>query len=445
MSSNRYQVICAIIPSGSDDMEISVQARDLGEFDVIVAGGGLAGTFAAVSAAREGCKVLLVESCGCLGGMLTAGSVPCIMDEKGKGGMLQELFDFLDLYGMRVARFGKKVDEQGRKIPGRIVDSEGCKVFLDKLVRDNGVTTLLYSRVAACRMDGKRIRQVLVATECGNYCAGAKVFIDATGNGNLAALAGCDFEWGQPGTGHISPATTGFSLLGMPDDCDGTDSGLEKRAYGALLEEHGIHTSVGDVGFVRLPAMKTWDMNIDFQYGVLPDDIHSMTRATMESRQEVFEAIEKHKKIPGYESLWISHTAEHLGLREGRRVFGHYRITDEDIASGRKFEDGICLVRSKVDVHKLHENDTLSTSRGVTSQPFEIPFRSLIARDAENLLLAGRCISGDFYPHGAYRMMGNTSAMGEAAGFGAAYVCRKDIALHEIPADALRQRMREYL
>ena len=103
------------------------------------------------------------------------------------------------------------------------------------------------------------------------------------------------------------------------------------------------------------------------------------------------------------------------------------------------------MVRSKVDVHKLHENDTLSTSRGVTSQPFEIPFRSLIARDAENLLLAGRCISGDFYPHGAYRMMGNTSAMGEAAGFAAAYVCGKNIALNEIPANALRQRMQEYL
>ena len=426
-------------------MDFVVQTRDLGDFDVVVAGGGLAGTFAAVAAAREGAKALLIESCGCLGGTLTAGSVPSIMDEKDKGGMLQELFDFLNSYGMSVTRFGKKIDETGKKIPGRIVDAEGCKVFLDKLARDSGVTTLFYSRVSACELEGKQLKRVLIATEAGNYCASGKVFIDATGNGNLAALANCSFEWGQPGTGHISPATTGFSLVGMPEDCDGTDSGKEKRAYGQLLEQHGIQTSVGDVGFVRLPAMKTWDMNIDFQYGVMPDDIHSMTKATMDSRLEIFEAIEKHKKIPGYESLWISHTAEHLGLREGRRVFGHYRITNEDIEAGRKFPDGICLVQSKVDVHKLHEDDTLSTTRGIKSQPFEIPFRSLVARDAENLLLAGRCISGDFYPHAAYRMMGNTAAMGEAAGFGAAYAIANQLALTALPQEILRQRMAAYL
>jgi len=359
--------------------------------------------------------------------------------------MLQELFDFLNGYGMSVARFGPKVDASGNKIPGRIVDAEGCKVFLDRLVTESGVTTLFYSRVAACQMEGSGIRQVLICTEAGNYSAQGHTFIDATGNGNLAALAGCRFEWGQPGTGHISPATTGFSLLGMPEDCDGTDTVADKRAYGKLLEDHGIRTSVGDVGFVRLPSMKTWDMNIDFQYGVLPDDIHSMTKATIDSRLEVFEAIERHKKIPGYESLWISHTADHLGLREGRRVFGHYRITDSDIEEGRKFPDGICLVQSKVDVHKLHENDTLSTSRGIKSQPFEIPYRSLIPLDASNLLLAGRCISGDFYPHGAYRMMGNTAATGEAAGYAAAYCVKHGTALTDVPCDLLRQRMKEYL
>ena len=422
-------------------MEFTVKVRQLGSFDVIVAGGGLAGTFAAVAAAREGAKALLVESGGCLGGTLTAGSVPSIMDEKDKGGMLKELFDFLNSYGMSVARFGKKIDENGKKIPGRIVDAEGCKVFLDKLVRENGVTTLFYSRVAACEMEDKTIKRVLIATETGNYCAEGKVFIDATGNGNLAALADCGFEWGQPGTGHISPATTGFSLVGMPEDCNGTDSGKEKRAYGDLLASHGIQTSVGDVGFVRLPAMKTWDMNIDFQYGVMPDDIHSMTKATMDSRLEIFEAIEKHKKIPGYEQLWISHTADHLGLREGRRVFGHYRITDGDIEAGGKFADGICLVQSKVDVHKLHENDTLSTTRGVKSQPFEIPFRSLIARDADNLLLAGRCLSADREVQGQLRIMGYCFMMGQAAGTAAALAVSKAVSPENVDIEALQKQL----
>ena len=109
-------------------MSFTVETRHLGDFDVIVSGGGIAGTFAAASAAREGGKVLLVEAGGCLGGTLTSGAVPSIMDEKGKGGMLGELFDFLNARGMSVARFGKKVDENGKKIPGNREYGRGCAV-----------------------------------------------------------------------------------------------------------------------------------------------------------------------------------------------------------------------------------------------------------------------------------------------------------------------------
>lgn len=426
-------------------MAFVVQTRDLGTFDVIVAGGGIAGTFAAVSAAREGGKVLLIEQSGCLGGTLTAGSVPSIMDEKDKGGMLAELFAFLNERGMSVTRFGKKVDENGKKIPGRIVDVEGCKIFFDRLTRNAGVQVLFYSRVAACEKADGSIRRVLISTEAGNYEVAAAIFIDATGNGNLAGMAECRFEWGEPGTGRMSPATTGISVVGLPESYDGTDSTMEKREYNAMLKSHGIYISTEEAGIVRLPAMKAWDMNIDYQYQVMPDDIHSLTKATMDSRDEVFENIEKHKKIPGYEAIWLEHTAEHLGLREGRRVFGHYRITTQDIIDGKKFPDGICLVQSKVDLHKIHAKDTLSVSRGIKSQPYEIPYRALIAADCDNLLLAGRCLSGDFYPHASYRMMGNMGATGEAAGFAAMYAISHQTPLTEVPATLLRERMREYL
>ena len=426
-------------------MAFTVKTRDLGMFDVIVAGGGIAGAFAAVSAAREGGNILLIEQSGCLGGTLTAGSVPSIMDEKDKGGMLAELFAFLNERGMSVARFGKKIDANGKKIPGRIVDVEGCKVFFDRLAQETGVQVLFYSRVAACEKAGASVRRVLISTEAGNYEASAKIFIDATGNGNLAGMAGCRFEWGEPGTGRMSPATTGFSVVGLPEEYDGTNSAIEKREYNAMLKAHGIHISTEEAGIVRLPAMKAWDMNIDYQYQVMPDDIHSLTRATMDSRSEVFENIEKHKQIPGYEELWLEHTAEHLGLREGRRVFGHYRITTQDIIDGKKFPDGICLVQCEVDLHKIHAKDTLDASRGIKSQPYEIPYRSLIAADCDNLLLAGRCLSGDFYPHASYRMMGNMGATGEAAGFAAMYAISNGVSLADVPAEVLRERMKEYL
>ena len=426
-------------------MSFTVEAKDLGSYDVIVAGGGIAGTFAAASAARAGGKVLLVESSGCLGGTLTAGSVPSIMDEKGKGGMLGELFDFLNARGMTVARFGPKVDENGKKLPGRIVDVEGCKYFLEQMVLAAGVELLYYSRVAACQMEGKTLRSLLLCTEAGNYTAQGKVFIDATGNGNLAGLCGCRYEWGEPGTGRISPASTEFFAVGFPEEYDGTNSGKEKRAYSSMLADHGIHISAEEAGIVRLPAMREWDLSIDYQYQVMPDDIRSLTNAAVGGRKEIFDAMEKHKTIPGYENLWLTKTSDHLGIREGRRVFGHYRLTLDDIMEGKKFEDGICLVRSSVDLHKIHANDTLNASRGIKSQPYEIPYRALIAADCDNLLLAGRCLSGDFYPHASYRMMGNMSATGEAAGFAAMYALQHQIALPQVPGDVLRARMAEYL
>lgn len=426
-------------------MVFDIPTRDLGQFDVIVAGGGIAGAFAAISAGRQGGNVLLAEAGGCLGGTLTSGSVPSIMDEKGKGSLLGELFAFLNERGMSVARFGPKVDETGKKIPGRIVDVEGCKYFLEQTALQAGVTLLYHSRIASCKVENRQLRQVLICSETGNYTASADIFIDATGNGNLAHLAGCGFESGEPGTGRMSPASTEFFAVGFPDSYDGTNSGKEKQAYSHMLADHGIHITAEEAGIVRLPAMKQWDLSIDYQYQVMPDDIHSLTSASINSRREIFQAMEKHKTIPGYEQLWLTRTADHLGIREGRRVFGHYRITLDDIIEGKKFPDGICLVRASVDLHKIHATDTINASRGIKSQPYEIPYRSLIAADADNLLLAGRCLSGDFYPHASYRMMGNMGATGEAAGFAAVYALQNQLPLPQVPSHVLKERMVEYL
>ncbi len=149
-------------------------------------------------------------------------------------------------------------------------------------------------------------------------------------------------------------------------------------------------------------------------------------------RQESFEIIDKHKKIKGYERLFIASTSSHIGIREGRRIHGLYRITDEDIIEGRRFDDAVCLVTAKVDVHKLDSGDTAGCSRGYKTKPYNIPYRALVARDVKNLILAGRCLSGDFYPHASYRMMGNMMATGEAAGFAAAECVKKKVLPAEI-------------
>jgi len=414
--------------------------RELGFFDVLVCGGGTAGVCAAIRAAENGANTLLVEEAGCLGGTMTNAFMPNILDSENKGGSVKDLFDFLNEHGMTCQRRGNKVDENGKKIPGCLIDAEGAKYFFDKRCKEAGVKVLFHSRVMGAEVENKNIKGVLISTDCGNFTAQAKIYIDASGNGSFADECGCKWECGEPGSGRISPLSMSVCIGGYPKEYNGTDSAEAKTAYANMLKENDIEISAGQAGIAKLPNLQTWSVGVNFQYGVNPDDIDALSKATSDGRAEVFEVFEKHKEIPGYESIFTAFTGAHIGIREGRRIFGEYRITNEDIIEGRKFEDGICHVTAAVDVHKLEENDTLDCQRGVHSKPYHIPYRTLVAKDCNNLLLAGRCISGDFYPHASYRMMGNMMTVGDAAGFAAAKCAKENI----LPKDVDGKEVKKY-
>lgn len=405
----------------------NIQAKNMGKFDIAVCGGGIAGACAAISAARAGASVVLIERGGSLGGTLTEGFMPLILDADNKGGLVKELYDFLEEHNMTIAKRGQRIDEKGNPIPGRMVDTEGCKYFFDKTCVESGVQVLFHSQVASVNMNGESIESILIATECGNYSLKADVYIDATGNGLVAAFAGCDWDCGDPEEKRPSPTSMGVCTVGMPSDCWGTDSTEDKDSYAKFLLDNGVSISAEQATVKILPSRSTWDMGMNFQYDVMPDDINSLSRAILDGRREAFETIEAHKKIAGYEKLYTVFTSSHIGVREGRRIYGEYRLTDEDILEGKRFEDGICLVTFGVDVHKLKSDDTTECERGIRAQPYHIPYRCLIPKGCKNLMLAGRCISGDFYPHASYRVMGNMAATGEAAGFAAAECSKKGI------------------
>ena len=315
-----------------------LKVKPLGHFDIAVAGAGVAGICAAISAARAGSKVVLIERGGSIGGTLTEGFMPNLIDADNKGGIVKELFDFLNERSMTCTKRGNRTDEEGNIIPGRMVDTEGCKYFFDKTARDAGVEVLFYSQVAACEMDGDRISSILLVTECGNYSLSADVYVDATGNGLLSDLAGCKWECGDPEDKRPSPTSVSLCAVGMPSEYNGTDSAEEKAEYGAMLERNGISTSAEYVSVKKLPSLMTWDMGTNFQYDVTPDDIRSLSRAVTDGRREAFEVIEAHKRIPGYDRLRIAFTGAHIGVREGRRVYGEDRISDEDIIEAARRE-----------------------------------------------------------------------------------------------------------
>ena len=168
-----------------------LRVRELGEFDVAVFGGGISGTLAAVSAARNGANVILIERSGSLGGILTEGFIPRIMDSFGKGGIVRELFDFLDAHGFSALRSGKRDPSTGKLLPGDLVDTEACKYYFDKITKEAGVKVMLYSQLAALDTKDGHIESALIVSELANYSLRAKIYVDATGNGHAAAMAGC--------------------------------------------------------------------------------------------------------------------------------------------------------------------------------------------------------------------------------------------------------------
>ena len=402
----------------------SVPAKEL-SYDVVVAGGGVAGVAAALNAARNGVKTALIDSGGELGGDITKGFVPQLLDPKGKRGFVEEINNYLNQGGHTAARRGPHYDENGKKIPGTLIETEYLKYFFDKVLRDAGVDVFYYSVVCAADVEDGNITSVMLATEAGNYALQAKVFIDSTGNGQLAAMVGCDYEFGHPGTGKPQPASMGMLVTGIPEDFQQTDSDPAKEVLKAQMAEAGVHISSNQLSMVRAATDNCWLVSGNFQYDVPHDDILGLSNATRDGRIECVEIAEALRKLPGFEKVTVLQISSHLGIREGKRILGQYQLNFDDITSGRQFEDAVCLVRFGVDVHAIEANDKRDHKQGKRVIPYHIPYRSLLPLGCNNLLLAGRCISGDFYAHASYRVACDVIPTGEAAGYAAA-VCVKD-------------------
>jgi hypothetical protein len=396
--------------------DFTVSARDLGRYDVAVAGGGVSGVAAAVTAARRGSRVVLIEGCGCLGGALTSGLVPNMsLDRDGKGGIVAEFFRFMDAHGFTCPRRGPLTDEKGGLIPGGVVSPDGAKICFDRLCAEAGVTVLFHSHVVGVRMDGRKIEELLVGTECGAAVVRAELYVDATGNGNLSLMAGCRGEIGHPDDRHPQPATLGYMMSGLGF----SESTVDKAAYGEALAAAGLDLANKRPCALRLPDLHNSLLWTNYEYDVDTRDILGISRAVRHARGEVLETAEAHRRIPGHAGAKLGAVAEHLGIREGYRIAGVYRLTLDDLLRGARFADGVCLASFVVDVHKTTAEGDPHTARRYRVQPYHIPYRALVPLDADDLLLCGRLLSGDFFAHASYRVICNMMAVGEAVGFAA--------------------------
>jgi hypothetical protein len=335
------------------------------------------------------------------------------------------------------------LDERHARQPihwgGVAYDVEAMKLLLEELCLNAGVKVRLHTRiVGAARDANNRLAIALTESKSGREAWHAAVFVDATGDGDLAARAGCGFDMGHPETGKTQPMSLMCLLAGIcyedvqPFVHDNTKNFRDdtKRLL-EVLASVGIQPSYLAPILIRLhdetDGAPLFAMMANHEYGVSAIDAQAISDATIRARREVHTIVNGLRSLGGvWAGLRLVATGNQIGVREGRRIHGHYTVSREDVLNGARHPDAVCRATFPVDVHALDpaKDGKSYDNQGVKAKPYDIPLRALIARDVDGLLMAGRCISGDFIAHASYRVTGNSVAMGEAAGACAALAAK---------------------
>ncbi len=403
------------------------------DVDVIVCGAGPAGVSAAITAARTGARVRLFEWRGCLGGVWTAGLLGYLLDFD-KPGFAKELKDRLEERGMR----------RGTNAKSLVYEPEGMKLLLEDMCVEAGVKFQLHTRVAAAYRDGRRLTTIVTESKSGRQAWRAPVFVDTTGDGDLGALAGCAFEIGEVADCPCQPMSLNALLVckdvsALEPFIHASDpskkDGEAKDAFLKAIQGAGLFPSYSKPTLWQVRDNLLLVM-MNHEYGVKPFDAAAVTEATVHARGELHRIVNALRAKGGpWEGMQIAATAEQIGVRDGRRIRGRYVVTKDDVANGARHDDAVVRPTFSVDIHAIsaeHNKTSAYDSRGIKVKPYDIPLRALIASDVDGLMMAGRCISGDFIAHASYRVTGNATTMGEAAGAVAGVAATTKRAPHEV-------------
>jgi hypothetical protein len=313
-------------------------------------------------------------------------------------------------------------------------DVELMKFTLEEMCREAGVEIQLHTRVCAVLRDGSgRMRHVLTESKSGREAIAGKVFIDCTGDGDVGALAGGEFAVGHPETKRTQP----MSLMALVTGINAKDVAAyyredehgewapPKDRLRAEMEKGGHSPSYAKPSLFRVRE-DLFALMANHEYGCSGLNAREVTKATLQARRELHALVNGLRSVGGaWRDLRLVATAEQIGVREGRRLRGLYTLSAEDLRAGRAQEDAVCKVTFPVDVHSTNPAKEKGIERiGWRAKPYDIPLRSLISGDIPGLMMAGRCISGDFIAHSSYRVTGNAVPMGEAAGKVAALAAR---------------------
>lgn len=409
------------------------EIEEIAAVDVLVAGGGPAGICAAVAAARQGAKVLLVERYGAVGGNLTLGNVSPILGKVSKGTMYDEVIDLLS------AKHQDELKVETRNGKEIHIDAEEAKGILINFLDLNNVEVMLQTAVCDVIKDNTDLKGLIVTTPCGLKAITSKRIIDATGDGTVAYLSGSEYKIGRDGDGRTQPVTLEFTINNVDESraimCFGGSDpvtlpdGKKYSEFCKECERNGILPK--NVSIVRLHrTFYSGERNVNAtQMNEISGlDTADLYKAEVELRNQIDRVVDFLRKyIPGYENCMLKTTADTLGVRETRRIMGEYVMCDEDVEQGKHYDDAI--VHNAWFLIDIHNPSGGGQAEGHSkmAQPYDIRYGALLPLGVENLLTAGRCISGTHRAHASYRVMAICMATGEAAGIAAALSIKENV------------------
>ena len=432
-----------------EDIEKSLP-KDGEYFDVIVGGGGPAGIGAALAAATNGANTLLLESRAFFGGVAAvSGWMPMnrILLNGGSRGGINELFvNKLRSYGKDGCREGKTSWVDG---DGLHIHPDYLRLAVMELLEETGAKYLVHSPVTGVEMDGNRITSIVSGGKYGKRRYAADVYIDATGDGDIAYHAGVPMQKGREEDGVFMPATIGFVLANVD----------EEKLFSALSEKTGYTDFTGKIkekakegyataifySFDRTTIPGVISVNNGGQEGIgiidasKIDDLNVSLRSGLQVAMD-FVRIVRELKLPGLENCSLVRAGQDLGIRETRRIEGEYVLSLEDSQQGKSFDDVVALRYGTIDPGGLKEEKNY---HGTIKNGHDYPYRCMLPKNVDPLLVAGRCASLTHLGLATCKSMGNMMAIGQAAGVAAALCAKEKVLPRNIDVKKIQQRLRE--
>ena len=408
--------------------------------DVLVLGGGPGGIAAAISAARNGARTILVERFGCLGGTWTSGALGVIMPFPYVKGLFDE-------FTHRIAQECGWRPWSVEYGAGAQIDTEVAKRVLDSMITEAGVIPYFFAQAAAVFREGSQVRGVVIESKEGRQVITAKYFIDATGDGDVSAMAGVPFEQGRSSDGACQPMSLIFKLDGADRDRAHAHSAEDPefvRAWRHAKELGEVTVPREDVLMFSTPKYGQFIINTSRIIGKDATKIRDVTEAMIEGRKQAAEITAFFKKhIRGFEDAMLTETAAHVGVRESRRIRCDYRVTADDVVKVVEFEDCIARGNWYIDIHSPTGEGT-ERVHPPEGKSYGVPFRSIRAQGVDNLLVASRCLDCTHEAHAAIRVTPQIVAIGQGAGTAAALCVKQGLeSTRELDSGLLRNTLRE--